>query len=294
MFNEYYFLIPFIFILGAAIGSFLNVLIDRWLNDQPITGRSCCDHCKKQLKSLDLIPIFSFLFLSGRSRCCNKKLSWQYPLVEMVTGVLFVLVVIASPALRDVAISLPIGQSILTGLLPFDYATSSVVSLRVNLLAMILMLATVSCLIVIFFADVKYQIIPDQIQIGLLFFSILYFIVGTGHTLSIQQITIRLLSGLSVMTPILLIYYFTKGRGMGFGDVKLAFNMGILLGIKGGLLALYFAFIIGGIFGAYLLLSKKKKLKSKIAFGPFLVLGTIILLFFNPIIIFWLKQTYGF
>ncbi|PJB87841.1 hypothetical protein CO083_04860 [Candidatus Roizmanbacteria bacterium CG_4_9_14_0_8_um_filter_34_12] len=292
MFNEYYFLIPFIFILGAAIGSFLNVLIDRWLNDQPITGRSCCDHCKKQLKSLDLIPIFSFLFLSGRSRCCNKKLSWQYPLVEMVTGVLFVLVVIASPALRDVAISLPIGQSILTGLLPFDYATSSVVSLRVNLLAMILMLATVSCLIVIFFADVKYQIIPDQIQILLFLFSIFYFLFSSNW--SIQSLIIRLLSGVVVMLPILLIYLISRGRGMGFGDVKLAFNMGILLGIKGGLLALYFAFIIGGIFGAYLLLSKKKKLKSKIAFGPFLVLGTIILLFFNPIIIFWLKQTYGF
>jgi len=293
MFNEYYFLIPFIFILGATIGSFLNVLIDRWSNDQPITGRSCCDHCKEQLKSLDLIPIFSFLFLRGYSRCCNKKLSWQYPLVEMVTGVLSVLVVIASPALRDVAISLPIGQSILTGLLPFDYATSSVASLRVNFLAMILMLATVSCLIVIFFADVKYQIIPDQIQIGLLFFSILYFIVGTGHTLSIQQITIRLLSGLSVMTPILLIYYFTKGRGMGFGDVKLAFNMGILLGIKGGLLALYFAFIIGGIFGAYLLLSKKKKLKGKIAFGPFLVVGVLIMLLFQKPIFEFILQTYG-
>jgi len=75
--------------------------------------------------------------------------------------------------------------------------------------------------------------------------------------------------------------------------VKLAFNMGILLGIKGGLLALYFAFIIGGIFGAYLLLSKKKKLKGKIAFGPFLVVGVLIMLLFQKPIFEFILQTYG-
>jgi len=272
----------FFFLIGTAIGSFLNVLIDRWSNDQPITGRSHCDFCKKQLKLLDLIPVFSFIFLRGRSRCCNKKLSWQYPLVELVTGVMFVFVVIASPALRDVAISLPIGHSVLMGLLRQPT--------YVSFLAMTLLLGIISCLIVIFFADVKYQIIPDQIQLTLLILGFLLqiskiLIVGCNNGSLLNCYIVPLLniffSGIVIMAPILLIYLLSRGRGMGFGDVKLTFNMGILLGIKGGLSALYFAFILGGIFGAYLLLSKKKKLKSKIAFGPFLVISCIIMLLFS-------------
>src|SRR3990167_2998470 len=79
-----------IFILGASIGSFLNVLIDRLPQGKSILGRSQCDFCQKKLKWFDLIPIFSFIFLTGRCRYCHKKLSWQYPVVEALTGLAFV------------------------------------------------------------------------------------------------------------------------------------------------------------------------------------------------------------
>ncbi|NTU72891.1 prepilin peptidase, partial [Candidatus Roizmanbacteria bacterium] len=81
----------FIFILGTAIGSFLNVLIDRLPQGKSIGGRSHCDYCEKQLTPVDLVPVLSFIFLRGKCRYCHKKLSIQYPLMELLTGVIFVL-----------------------------------------------------------------------------------------------------------------------------------------------------------------------------------------------------------
>jgi leader peptidase (prepilin peptidase)/N-methyltransferase len=97
-----------------------------------------------------------------------------------------------------------------------------------------------------------------------------YYLLATNY----------LVPSLIVLFPILFLWLITKGKGMGFGDVKFSLIMGVLLGLKGGLVALYLAFITGGIVGLILVLLKKKKLKSKIAFGPFLAIGTIIMLFF--------------
>src|SRR3989344_5648624 len=114
----------YIFIIGLCVGSFLNVLIDRLSNDESILGRSYCDNCKKQLKSIDLIPIFSYFFLKGKCRFCKKKINFRYPIVEFLTAVLFVMDFIFLP------IYLPLIKAI--------------------------ELAVISCLIVIFFADMKY------------------------------------------------------------------------------------------------------------------------------------------
>ncbi len=250
----------FFFSIGTAIGSFLNVLIDRLPHNKRIDGRSHCDHCHKTLSPWDLIPLISFLLLRGRCRYCHKKLSGQYPLVEMLTGMIFLLIFN-----HQFSVNWKLENWNLIG----------------NWLLIIISFAIASSLVVIFFADLKYQIIPDQIQIALFIFSVLYFISRIGVQLTLIALVWQLIAGVMVMIPILLIYLFTNGKGMGFGDVKLAFGIGVLLGVKGGLLALYFAFILGGIVGVYLLLTKKKKLKSKIAFGPFLVGGAIILLFFS-------------
>jgi len=234
----------FIFIVGLAIGSFLNVLIDRLPRGQSIMGRSHCDHCKRNLQWYELIPIVSFIIQNGKSKCCRKKLSWQYPVVEMITGMSFLLI--------------------------FNFPASRAGG------SLLISLGIVSCLIVIFVADLKYQIIPDSIQFFLLIFSILYLILHTPYSMLNS-----LFSSLVVMLPILLLYLLTRGKSMGFGDVKLAFIMGFLLGIKGGAIALYIAFITGAVYGLVLILLKKKKLKSKIAFGPFLVLGIISVLFYQ-------------
>ena len=222
-----------LFLYGLVIGSFLNVLIDRLPKSQPITGRSHCDHCKKQLRSIDLIPVVSFLALGRKSHCCKKPLSWFYPFVELLTGISFVI----------------IGGDIL-------------------------MFGIISALIVIFFADYKYHIIPDEATIAL-------FIFSTFTLLSVGNKFDHLLGGLVLLLGMYGLYWITKGKGLGFGDVKLAFVIGWLLGLKSGFLAIYLAFILGGIVSAIFLLIKQRKMKSKIAFGPFLVIGITIMLFFE-------------
>lgn len=244
--------IVYLFILGLSIGSFLNVLIDRLPNDRKITGRSSCDYCRHKLSLFDLIPVFSFLFLAGACRYCKKKLSYFYPIVEITTGLFFVL----SWLYMD-----PIQKGLYN-----DTAVK------------ILYLGIISILIVIFFTDWKYQIIPDQIQIAFFLLTLALFIV---YGLSLQEISYRILEGFVVLLPILIIFLLTKGKGMGFGDVKLSFIIGFLLGIKSGLMVLYISFMLGAIIGIMLILLKQKKLKSKIAFGPFLVAGIQTLLFFK-------------
>ncbi|MEI6532915.1 MAG: prepilin peptidase [Candidatus Roizmanbacteria bacterium] len=269
----------FIFIIGLFIGSFLNVLADRLSNEETLRGRSHCDSCKHILGIFDLIPLFSFLFLKGKCRYCKKKFSWVYPFIELFTGVFFALTWYFTP--------LPTFTSALYDITQQTTLFSSPLLIVQRLIYLII----TSILIVIFFADIKYQIIPDEMQISFIIAS--FFLHITQHP-SFQFFGIQILSGLGVMTPILLIYLFTKGRGMGFGDVKFAFGMGFLLGIISGLFALYIAFITGAIIGVGLIFFGNKKLKSKIAFGPFLIIGVVVMFFGGSPILTFLKSIYGF
>lgn len=218
-----------IFIFGASIGSFLNVLIDRLPKDESINGRSHCDFCGKKIVWYDLIPIFSFFILRGRSRCCKKKLSWQYPLIEMVTGLIFVGVIKDGPYL---------GPSFIRS---------------------VLISGIVSCLIVIFVTDFKHHLISDYILLALLIFSLVFHLANSSQFQLI--LTNFIPSGLVVALPIFLIYFLSKERAMGLGDVFLAANIGFLLGWQSGFLALYIAFVTGAVFGLMVIILKNKKLK---------------------------------
>jgi leader peptidase (prepilin peptidase)/N-methyltransferase len=249
----------FILIFGTAVGSFLNVLIDRLPQEKSIYGRSICDYCYHQLAWYDLIPIVSFLLLSGRCRYCQKKLSFQYPLVELITAVSFLL------------IYLYLG--------PFFTNEQFITNFHLRLWQMIGYWVVIASLIVVFFADFKYHIIPDSIQLSFFVGTLILLPFAGNNLLSI--FLNRVLAAFLVAAPIYFIYFLSNGRAMGFGDVKLSFTIGFLLGIKSGFMALYLAFVTGGIVGSILLLVGKKKLKSKIAFGPFLVIGILIMLFFG-------------
>jgi len=237
-----------VFIFGSSIGSFLNVLIDRLPKEESINGRSHCDYCKKKIAWYDLFPIISFFILGGRTRCCHKKLSWQYPAVEIITGLVFVGVIKDGPYL---------GASFIRS---------------------VLISGIISTLIVIFVSDLKYHLISDYILLVLFVFSVIYHLLST---VSIFLFLYFFISSLIVGFPIFLIYFISKEKAMGLGDVYLSAIMGFLFGWKAGLLALYIAFVTGAIFGLLLILLKNKKLKSKIAFGPFLVIGTTIMLFYG-------------
>ena len=183
--------------------------------------------------------------LGGKCRYCHKRISAFYLVVEILTAVLFIFVFLR--------VGPYIGSDPLRGTSIF---------------------ALISALIVIFFADLKYHLIPDEAT-GLLMLFSLPVVIGSSNAIN------HVFGAVVAMLTILFLYILTKGRGMGFGDVKLALAMGFLLGLKGGLLALYIAFLTGGVAGLLLLIFGKNGLKSKIAFGPFLVLGTIIMLFWS-------------
>lgn len=232
-----------LFILGLVVGSFLNVLIDRLPKGEEILfSRSHCDHCRKPLRWFELVPVGSYLIQAGRCRRCHRKISLQYPLIELATAMMF---------------------------------------LSVNLLVdknIFFALALASALLVIFVADLKYQIIPDSMLVLGLVSSLFLPVFSLSHFLSAVLATFFFY----------LLYLITKRRGMGFGDVKLAFLLGLLLGWPFTLVAFYVAFLTGAITGVILILVKNKSLKSQIAFGPFLILGTVVALVWGQAIInFW-------
>lgn len=262
-----YLLFFLIFILGTAIGSFLNVLIDRLPKGQSIDGRSVCDYCSHQLPWYDLFPIVSFLLLKGKCRYCRKKISFQYPLVEFLTGVSFLLVYFHLFPL--------IGDNL-----------QLIKDFHLKIWEIIGYWIIFSSLIVIFFTDAKYHLIPDSVQLSFFIGSLILLpFIASGNLF--YFFVQRVFASLVVAAPIFALHFFSQGKVMGFGDVKLAFTIGFLMGIKMGFLALYLAFIIGGVVGLILILTGRKKLKSKIAFGPFLVFGILSMIFFGRQIVSW-------
>lgn len=260
----------FIFVVGAAIGSFLNVLIDRLPREESIMGRSHCDFCKHTLSPLDLVPLISFVFLNGKCRYCKKRLSYQYPFIEFLTGCVFVL-----------------SWSVFSPGPDFLAMTAFPVA---GMIRAVLYLVLAAVFMVIFFTDLKYRIIPDEMQIV---FVVVSLLVKLAEGYTITTLGFALAEGALVMLPILLLYLFTRGRGMGFGDVKLAFNIGFFMGVKGGLLSLYFGFILGAVIGILLVVTKQRKLKSKIAFGPFLLMGVWVVLAFQQQLYGVIREWYG-
>ena len=240
-----------VFILGICVGSFLNVLIDRIPNDEsPFRGRSYCDKCKKTLRWYDLIPLLSYLYLKGKCRYCRAQISFSYPLVELITGVMFVLTFFYLKDLRFTIYDLRFFLNY------FYYAF------------------ILSSFIVIFFTDLKYGIIPDKI---------LYPAVAAAAIFNFQfSIFNFIFSALGAFIFFLALFLITKGKGMGFGDVKLSFLLGLVLGFPKIIVGLYLAFLTGAIIGSILIIWGEKKLKGgTIPFGPFLIIGAVLSIFFG-------------
>lgn len=241
------------------------MLIDRIPHGESITkGRSYCDHCKKPLKWYDLIPVFSFLLLSGRCRYCRKKISLQYPLVELATGLLFIFVYW------------------------WDLGRFMIYDLRfTNVIELFYLLFITSSFIVIFVTDLKYGIIPDKIIFPGIFVSLFYLILNTPYL-----ILGYFLSAIGAFLFFLALFLLTKGKGMGFGDVKLAFLLGLILGFPGIVVAGYTAFLTGAVVSTILVLwGKKRFFGGTIPFGPFLILGAFSGVFFKD---FLIEKALGF
>ncbi len=261
----------FIFIFGLCIGSFLNCVIYRLEQKKSLKGRSFCPYCKHTLSWSDLVPVFSLLFLRGKCRYCKKKISVQYPLVEIATGVLFVLIL----SFGDVGF--PAGSPTSVG----------------SLLNIAFLFYVASVLIIVFVYDLKHYLIPDKIlfpAIGVAFIYRLFENLNISNWILISNLApfLNYFWAAAIASGFFLaIFLISGGRWMGFGDVKLAILMGILLGFPNILVGLFLAFFFGAIIGVILMVLNKKGLKSEIPFGPFLIAGTFIAMFWSQAIIQW-------
>lgn len=239
-------------ILGLFVGSFLNVLIFRFPEFKGIlTGRSYCPHCKKTIEIYDLIPVLSYIILCGRCRNCHEKISPQYPLVEIVTGVLLFL---------------------LAKTIGINYQ-----------LAAYLLIACISMLIFVY--DAKYLEIPETFSWMLLILAILASFISPHF--SFQDFLLGGLIGggvLGIMVGI------SDEKMMGSGDIKIGLAFGFLLGVYKSVLFLFLSFVIGAIAGLILMALRNKKMKSEIAFAPFLIIAAIIcILWGDQIVNLYLK-----
>ncbi len=257
----------FVFIFGLAIGSFLNVVVYRLENGESIVNdRSHCMDCRHALAWYDLIPVLSFLALGGRCRYCRKSISWQYLLVELATGILFIMVFFTQ------------GGSVADGVFALP-----------AIFPVLFWLFIISSLIVIFVYDLKHYIIPDRIVYSAIMASGIWYLasgifLGLYTRFDILNLVFAAIVAGGFFLSIVLI---THGQGMGGGDVKLAFLMGLVLGWPKILLALFLAFTLGAICGIILMFLKKKTFRSEIPFGPFLVIGTIVAIFWGEEIVKW-------
>lgn len=249
--------------IGLFVGSYLNVVALRWFkpkskSPQKLSNRSECPNCQRQLSFLEMLPIVSFLVLRRRCKNCQVAISWRYPLVESVTGLVFLF-------------------------LALNFS---------NLTQLIVLTCLASIMIVIALIDLETQLIPDKLTLpSIAVFALLIalfqrnnFLDFLSSGLAFDHWLIGILIGVAIPG---LIVVLTKGKGMGIGDIKLGGLIGLSLGGVYGLLALFLAFVIGAIVGLGLIAKNQANLKTALPFGPFMVAGWFLTLFFGPQIVAW-------
>ncbi len=249
------------FWLGAILGSFSGAVAWRLRKKKDfVRGRSECEHCHHILAPLDLVPIFSWIFLRGRCRYCKKAIGWSVLLAELLLGLAFSLSYFAWPFGLEGWLS-----GILFGI----------------------WLAVLAMLAILAIYDLRWTLLPDKLVFPLIALAVLFFI-GRMVLSSVAPIDwpLEALYALMPITGIYgILYLASRGKWIGFGDVKLGIALGLLLGWQQALLALVLANFIGFLFVLPGLLSRKLDRSSQIPFGPFLIAGTILAFLYGRVII---------
>jgi leader peptidase (prepilin peptidase)/N-methyltransferase len=233
--------------LGACLGSFANVCIYRLpKTKQIISGRSFCPKCKKKINWYNNLPIISFLFLSGKCRKCKKVIPLRYLIVELITGISFLLIYLNFENLYTITF--------------------------LSILSLIL--------IMIFFIDLENFIIPDSLNFIIMGLALLKNFLPNFNTSLIHEINQSIIGGMVGYLSIWLIIYlyktFKKIDGMGFGDAKLMAGIGLLFGWQSIPFILFVASILGLIFVVPSLIKKQKTMRTEIPFGPFIIAACLI------------------
>lgn len=249
-----YYLYVISFLFGLAIGSFLNVVIYRLpRHESLVRPGSHCPGCGAAIRWYDNLPVLSWLILRGRCRDCKIRISPRYLLVELLTGALFVLAMWR----LDVTWRLPIGW------------------------------VFISALVAVAFIDYEHMIIPDKIVLPCA-----VALLAASIAVAPERWWIFLVAGFGGAVFCLALALLWPGGGMGFGDVKMALLVGFVLGAS-ALVAFFVAFLVGSIVGIYVVLARKGSGKTRLPFGPFLALGSVVGLLAGPSIITWYQSLYG-
>lgn len=267
-----------LFVLGLILGSFVNALIWR-IHEQEkkdihirpndlsvVHGRSMCPKCMHKLSNIDLIPIFSWLSLGGKCRYCKKRISIQYPLVEITTALLFIFSYIWWPSSFD----------------------------TVQYLLFILWLLLVTGFMALIVYDIRWYLLPNRIIYPLFLISILFALISILSSNNMLSALFDTLIALIIGGGIFyIIFQISKGKWIGGGDVRLGWLLGLLAGTPSkSFLFIFIASLLGTLFSLPLLASKRLKKNQVIPFGPFLIAGLYITQLFGNEILDWYQNTF--
>lgn len=240
-----------LFVSGAIVGSFLNVvLLRKNTGDSPWKGRSRCFSCGKKLSWFELIPILSFIIQRGRCRQCGSRISWQYPIVEFITALLAI--------------------AVYTNFKSIFYFTAFCI------------------LLLIAVYDFKHKIIDKHFLYIFGGFAVAELIFRLAIAKDFAGTYIDILSSVTIFLFFYLLWKISMGRWMGRGDADLAFFLAIFLGYPYNLFMLLGSFWIGAICGIILLIvsSGRVTIKSEVPFGPFLAVSSFIAWYFSDVLKF--------
>lgn len=258
-----------LFIIGAACGSFISVVIYRLHTKKKgiFLGKSACASCDTTLKSFDLIPIVSYLTLRGKCRYCSKEISYMYPLLELVTGGLFALFFLRYPF--------------------FDNS----LNFSGAMLGMYLLYAFYSFVLVFtFFYDLHYLKVSDEILLP----AILIGLIATIAAPYTPHIFDALLGAGIAAAFFGLQILLSRGAWVGLGDLRVGAFMGVILGWKLTIVALFLSYLIGSVISIFIIIRRKKFIGVKIPFAPMLVTGTLAAIFFGEEIMQWYLGSLNF
>lgn len=254
-----------IFILGTLIGSFINCLVWRLHKNESILGRSYCPKCRKQIYWYENIPILSYIFLKAKCSGCGKKISIQYPLVELITGILF--------ALSFYLNLVNLGAIDLYGIVfSFDFEF---------LIRVIRDLFFISVMIIIFLYDLRWYLILDRITLPAIF---LIFALNIFLGFDLKSLLLGVLVGGGFF---LFQFLVSRGKWIGGGDIRLGALMGAMFSWPMILLALFLSYIIGSLVSVPLVIFGKKEWGSQIPFGVFLTSASVVVVFWGTEILRW-------
>jgi prepilin signal peptidase PulO-like enzyme (type II secretory pathway) len=251
-------------LFGLLFGSAINAMVWRLhVGRSWVRGRSECPECGHTLSSMDLVPVLSWIALGGKCRYCRAPIK-DHPIVEVLTGVVFAL-----------------SAYVLIGV-----GVASWVQFGFWLILAVM-------LIILAVYDQRWLLLPDKVMLPLIVVAFAYCVSLAVAAHSPRILAEYLLTAMLTGGAFYSLVFFSKGRAMGGGDIKLAFAMGLILGPERTLLALLVAFNVAAIVGVALIAMRRRSRRDQIPFGPFLVAGTVIAFLFGQQIIEWYLRLNG-